>query len=269
MTVLSLARLSAVTKRFQDGTHALEGIDLEIQGGELLGLVGSNGSGKTTLLRILAGASGVTSGELYLFGQPIQSFRSRELRRRIGFVSQDPALDPEMTAEETLRLFSVLYAIPRSEKAARIDQVITGMNLQDFLPRPVARLSGGQRQRLHLAISLLQQPSLLLLDEPTNALDPNVRAQFWKLLRSFVTPETAVVVATHNLGEAEEHFDRLAILSRGVLVTIARPKELLSRPGLTLEKAFFDLTGEDLNPIAQASGPAGKKHSHPRRNMQS
>lgn len=254
MTAEPLARLVGVGKRFEDATDALQGVDLDVHDGEVLGLVGANGSGKTTLLRILAGLTRPTSGKLEILGRRAGPTRSDELRRDVAIATQDPALDPEMTANETLELFAALHSIPRNDRAARRHAATRDLGLDDILSRPVARLSGGQRQRLHLALALLQRARLLLLDEPSSALDPSVRASFWRTLKASVGPAHAVVVATHDLENADERFDRIAMLSSGEVLTVGEPRALRTRHASTLEEAYLSLAGEPLQKSDQSDG---------------
>lgn len=232
-----LIKLSGIKKQYNDSLVTLRDIDMDINGGEILGLIGSNGSGKSTLLGILAGSIIPSSGTMRLFEQPADRYRPADLRRLIGIASQDQALDPEMTVKETLVMFAKLCGVFRIELKDRISRVVRIMKISKLMSKRVAHLSGGQRQRVHLALVMLQQPDILLLDEPVNALDPGLQSDFWTILRSYLTADRTIIVATHDLNVAEEFFDRIAILSRGSIVAIDRPQILrdkYARPRLEI-----------------------------------
>src|SRR5262249_62339831 len=140
---------------------------------------------------------------------------STGLRRRASFVSQELALDPEMTGAHTLRLFAVLYGLPSESIAGRVDQLARSLELTRHLEMPVQAYSGGLRRRLHLAVGLLHEPELLLLDEPNAGLDPAGRAFLWALLKRWAERSRSVVVVTHDLSEVERHCHRVAEVAAG------------------------------------------------------
>lgn len=256
------ARVRSVGKRYGRDAWALRGVTLELGAGGITALIGANGSGKSTLLRILAGAVAATEGDVELFGRAAAAFRGEELRRQVGLVGQDAALDPDMTADETLRFFAALYGVAAREAQRRIARLTAAFELEGIRGKRLAQVSGGQRQRVHLAVGLLQQPALLLFDEPTNGLDPAMRKAYWTLLRAFCGERRegaapAVVVATHDLPDAAEHADAVAVLSRGALVAAGRPADLLAQTGAgSLGDAFAALTGETL--AARGAPGAGR-----------
>ena len=258
-------RLSAVSKRYDDNTPALQGIDLTLVAGEILGLVGANGSGKSTLLGIMAGQIVPSSGELELSETNSAAFYSAEFRRAVGLASQDRALDPEMTATETLNFFAVLFDIHPDQRSGRVQQVITHMEIESFASRRISRLSGGQRQRLHLALVFLQQPRVMLLDEPDSALDPAMRKKFQSLLKSSRSQGRSIVVATHDLDDAEMLFDRIAILSKGELRAVDTPEKLLGQHS-NLKSAYFSLCGEHLDAVPDNDRNSPRAGSGSRRN---
>jgi ABC-type multidrug transport system ATPase subunit len=215
-----------LTKSF--GAHgcargaALLAVDLDILPGKLVALVGPNGSGKTTLLRLLAGDLEPDAGEARVLGvDPVR--RNPDLRARVGYLTQSLALDPEMTARESLRLFASLTGLPRKRREARLLEVAGLFGLDEHLRKRVARLSGGLKRRLHLAISFLSDPEVLLLDEPTAGLDADGQKHLWKLLEMRRSSGGCVLVATHDLDAAERHADDVVRLERGRIVK-KRPK---------------------------------------------
>jgi len=210
---------------FADGTVALDGIDLEVEPGELLAVVGANGSGKSTLLRVLAGALAPQGGEVRVFGlDPAKS--DPRIRRRVAWLSQELALDPEMRGHATLRFFAALHGLTRRAADARIAELARLFELDQHLTRRVDAYSGGLRQRLHLAIALLGAPELLLLDEPTARLDSRMRSVVEDRIARDVRGGWSAVLVTHDLVWAKERATRIAILSRGKLVAIGGTTEI-------------------------------------------
>jgi ABC-2 type transport system ATP-binding protein len=249
------ARARGVGHRF-NGTTALAGVDLELQHGGITALVGANGSGKTTLLRILAGILEPSAGEVEVLGiaQPCRSGRGtrRALRRRASYVSQDPALDPEMTGGEILALAATLYGVPRRGRRRQVAELAAGFGVGSHLARRVGTWSGGLRRRLHLAAGMIHDPELLLLDEPTAGLDPEGRRLLWADLEARAARGRSVAIVTHDLAAAERHAGTVAILDRGALLAAGSPAELCALDGGTasdlidLAGAFRRRTGRDV-----------------------
>lgn len=246
------ARVRGVRHRFGE-SMALAGVDLELRHGEITALVGANGSGKTTLLRILAGILEPSAGEVEVLGigQPARSNDTtcRALRRRVSYVSQDPALDPEMTGGETLALAAALYGVPRRRRPQQVAELAASFGVDSHLSRQVSTWSGGLRRRLHLAAGMIHDPELLLLDEPTAGLDPEGRRLLWADLAARAQRGRSVAIVTHDLAAAERHAGTVAILDRGALIAAGSPQELLALDGGTaadLTEAFRRRTGRDV-----------------------
>ena len=201
------ASLRGVGVRFAHAAPALAEIDLDVGQG-LTAVTGPNGAGKTTLLRVLAGLLRPDSGTVEI---------PRE-RRRIGYIPQDLALDPEMTGRETLALLAALHGVPRRERAGRIARLTESFGTAGHLDRPVASWSGGLKRRLHLAAGMIHDPDLLLLDEPTAGLDVEGNDFLWAELKRRAAAGRAVVVVTHDLAAADLHADRIVALQRGRIV---------------------------------------------------
>jgi len=195
------ARVRGVGHRF-GGTTALAGVDLELRPGRITALVGANGSGKTTLLRILAGILEPSAGEVEVLGigRPAASGPGtrRALRRRSSYVSQDPALDPEMTGGEILSLAAALYGVRRRQ----VLDLAASFGVESHLSRRVSTWSGGLRRRLHLAVGMIHDPELLLLDEPAAGLDPEGRRLLWADLEARAERGRSVAIVTHDLATA-------------------------------------------------------------------
>jgi len=247
-----VARARKVGHRF-GGTTALAGVDLELLRGRITALVGANGSGKTTLLRILAGILEPSAGEVEVLGiaRPARSGRRtrRALRRRASYLSQEPALDPEMTGGEILALAATLYGVRRPCRRRRVAELAATFGVGSHLARRVSTWSGGLRRRLHLAAGMIHDPELLLLDEPTAGLDPEGRRLLWEDLEARAKRGRSVAIVTHDLAAAERHAATVAILDRGALVAAAPPAELLDVDGdraADLKEAFRRRTGRDV-----------------------
>ncbi len=221
-----VARVCSLGKSYPGGVIALDGVDLELRAGSITALIGPNGSGKTTLLRILAGRVAPTSGTATVLGIDPRTDPAW-LRRKASFISQELALDPEMTGGQTLRLFAVLYGVPNRRIAGKISELAQSFELVRHLPIRVHAYSGGLRRRLHLALGLLHDPQLLLLDEPTAGLDPSGRAFLWELVSGLAERSVSIAVITHDLAEVELHCDRVAVLSRGRLLACASPQSVV------------------------------------------
>jgi len=214
----------------QYGTHtALRDITLRVENGTLFGLLGPNGSGKTTLFRLLSTLMPPTTGQVKVFGNSTVEAPGA-VRKRIGVVFQDEALDGTLTVRENLRFQGSLYGLHGSSFRARMKEMASRLKVADRLDDPVEELSGGLRRRVDLARGLLHSPDLLLLDEPTVGLDPAARRAFWDRLRRLQGTGTTLLVATHLMDEAER-CDRVGILSDGALVVKGPPETLKAELG--------------------------------------
>lgn len=211
------AELRSLRKVFAAGVIALDDVSLDVPEGEISALLGPNGSGKSTIMRILAGSDREYDGTARILGHDV-SFGVRGLRSRIGYATQRPALDPELTGMEHLRLFHALRGLPVRERDSVIQRQVDDFGLSDFVERATAGYSGGERQRLHLSIETIHTPHILLLDEPTSNLDPDGRRDLWNRIRLLRDGGRTIVIATHDLDEVEGHADRVVILNAGRVV---------------------------------------------------
>jgi ABC-2 type transport system ATP-binding protein len=199
------------------------------------------------LLRILAGIVAPTSGQVEVLG--VERLARTE-RCRVGYVSQDPALDPEMTGAEILTLLAALYGVRRSRRRERVAELAAAFGFASHLSRPVSAWSGGLRRRLHLAAGMIHDPELLLLDEPTAGLDPQGRDLLWADLDARAAGGRAVAIVTHDLAAAERHAGTVVILDRGAVVAAGTPAEILAAAGVAdLAAAFHRRTGRDLTDL--------------------
>lgn len=222
MTTVQISRL---TKRY-GGTTALDGLDLQIGVG-VTGLLGPNGAGKSTLLRCLATALAPDSGGLRIFGlDPSVAAERTEIRRRLGYLPQDPGLYPNFTAYDLLDYIGVLKElIDTPRRRAEVRRVLTEVGLQDRARTKVRKLSGGMRQRLALAQALLGEPGLVILDEPTVGLDPEQRMVFRALI-SRLGRTRVVLLSTHQTEDVSALCERVVVLRAGRSVFDGTPRAL-------------------------------------------
>jgi ABC-2 type transport system ATP-binding protein len=194
------------------GVRALSEVTFEVPDGQVCGVIGPNGAGKTTLLQILAGALAPDAGAVTVPGE------------RVGWVPQQPALYSKLSVQENLRLFARLERV--ADVDAAVGRMLDQTGLGDRARDEVGRLSGGNRQRVNIAIGLVAGPGVLLLDEPSASLDPRQRARLWEFIGGLTREGTTVIFATHDIGEAERHADRLLVLADGELLFTGTPTEL-------------------------------------------
>ena len=216
--------IQGATHRY--GRHvALRDVSLHVAPGILYGLLGPNGSGKTTLFRILSTLMPPSEGTATVFGRDTAD-EAGAVRRRLGVVFQEEALDDTLTVRENLRFQAALYDLHGAARRERIDTLLARLDVADRADDPVSALSGGLRRRVDLARGLLHRPDLLLLDEPTTGLDPAARRTFWTAIGRLREEEgTTLLLATHLMDEAER-CDRVGILSDGALVADGAPDTL-------------------------------------------
>jgi len=225
-----------VRKHFGSVT-ALDGLSLEVNAGEIYGLLGPNGSGKTTFIRTLAGLVAPDGGEVRVFGA---APRAAVAAGSIGYMTQAAALYGDLSVEENLRFFAALEGV--ADPGPRIEESLRRVDLLDRRRSIVNTLSGGTRTRVSLAATLLHQPRLLLLDEPTVGVDPALRREFWDHFRTLATSGVTILVSSHVMDEAAR-CDRLGLIRSGRVLAQGSASELVSRAGSTdLEGAFLALS---------------------------
>ncbi len=211
--------------RLRDGEiHALRGLDLTVEEGELVALVGADAAGKTTLLRLLAGLLQPNAGQIRVFGRdPLKE--QRALAHEVAYMPQRFGLYEELTVEENLRLFAGLKNLPADERESRVADLLAFVGLADYRRRLAGRLSGGMKQKLALAAALLKRPRLMLLDEPSVGVDPISRHELWDLVARFHAQGVTVLWSTAYLDEAERA-ERAVLLHEGELIADGPPAQL-------------------------------------------
>jgi ABC-2 type transport system ATP-binding protein len=220
------------------GPHTvLDGLDLRVPAGQVVGLLGPSGAGKTTLMRAIVGVQEVHGGRVTVLGRPAGA---PELRRRVGYVTQAPSVYADLTVAENLRYFATILRAPSGDTGRVLEQV----DLVRYARTRVGDLSGGERSRVSLAVALLGGPELLVLDEPTVGLDPVLRRDLWDLFGRLRDDGTSLLVSSHVMDEASR-CDRLLLMRDGALVADATETELLERTGTDdVEHAFLALVEE-------------------------
>ena len=211
-------------------TQALAGVDIEVEQGTVLGLLGRNGAGKTTLVRILATLLAPDAGSVRIAGHDVVR-RARMVRSLIGFAGQFAAVDETLTGRENLVLVGRLYGLRRKLARERADEVLQRLSLTQAADRRVATYSGGMRRRLDLGASLVGRPVVLIMDEPTTGLDPRTRIELWTFIEELVREGTTLLLTTQYLEEADRLADRIAVIERGRVIAAGRPDDLKQRFG--------------------------------------
>jgi len=218
-----------LVKRFGTVT-ALNGVDLQVQGGTVLGLLGPNGSGKTTTVRILSTLLRPDAGTAAVGGYDVVT-QAHQVRQNIGLTGQFASVDEKLTGRENLLLIGRLLGLTRTNARQRALDLLTEFQLQDAAHKAAKTYSGGMRRRLDLAASLVGRPPILFLDEPSTGLDPRARLDLWQLVRRLVASGTTVLLTTQYMEEADQLADHIVVLDRGAVIAAGTPEALKARIG--------------------------------------
>lgn len=230
-----------LTKRYRDKT-AVNQLELTVGEKEFFALLGVNGAGKTTLIKMLCCLSAPTAGEASILGHDIRR-ESEQVKTLVGISPQESAVGGNLSVRENLEMLSGAYGMNRAESRARAQEMIDALHLEQVADKRAKTLSGGWKRRLSIAMALVGRPRVLFLDEPTLGLDVLARRELWVLIRS-LRGQTAVILTTHYLEEAEALSDRIGVMKEGRLVATGTAEELKRCVNAeTFEDAFISLAG--------------------------
>ena len=232
-----------LVKQYGD-IRAVDGLDLEIEEGELFALLGVNGAGKTTTIKMLSCLTRPTEGDATVCGHSVTS-EPEQVKRLIGVSPQETATAPGLSVRENLGLICGIYGFSKEKTAKKIEELSEKLSLRSVLDRRAGKLSGGWQRRLSIAMALISEPKILFLDEPTLGLDVIARHELWDLIRG-LSGRVTIVLTTHYMEEAEMLSDRIGIMKDGRLLAIGTAEELKGRAGTDdFETAFVSIVRGD------------------------
>ena len=229
--------IKGLTKKYKDVT-AVDNLNLKVNKGELLSLLGVNGAGKTTTIKMLSCLTRATDGDAVLNGKSICK-DTAEVKSIIAVSPQDSAVAPALSVRENLELMCGVYGFSKQKKAEKIEEITQKFGLQSVLDKKASKLSGGWKRRLSIAMALISEPEILFLDEPTLGLDVIARSELWDMIAS-LKGKTTIILTTHYMEEAEELSDRIAIMKDGRLLVCDSAESIKRAAGTdNFEKAFI------------------------------
>ncbi len=229
--------------------RACQNLSFEAHGGEVFGILGTNGAGKTTALRMLSTVLRPVSGDARIAGFSITT-QPDQVRRSIGFLSSDTGVYGRLTAREMMEYFGRLNGMSETEISRRVQEIVTSLDMEEFLSRRCDKLSSGQRQRVNIARTIMHDPPVLIFDEPTSGLDILASAQIVRFIHESRRRGRCVIFSTHVMREAEKLCDRLVILHQGQVRVEGTLEQLRAQFGRTdLEEIFLEAVGEDIGEL--------------------
>jgi ABC-2 type transport system ATP-binding protein len=226
--------------------QVLQNLNLQINSGEVYGLLGANGAGKTTTINIICNLLKADSGEVIINNQPV----SEATKKIIGIAPQENLLYKTLSCEENLNFFADIYGLDKQTRQKQVRETLAAVNLLDRAKNPVETLSGGMQRRLNIAVALVHQPQLVILDEPTTGLDIESRYEIWELIRQLKNQGITVLLTTHLLDEAERLCQRIGILKNGRILAEGSLTEL--RKLIQAQEIVVVQTGDEKKAIARA-----------------
>jgi osmoprotectant transport system ATP-binding protein len=239
---LSMIKFENVSKRYADGTIAVDSLELDIQQGEFLVIIGPSGCGKTTTLKMINRLISLSDGTIYINGKKISEYDIHELRWNIGYVLQQIALFPHMTIEDNIAIVPEMRKWGKEKIKKRIYELMemVGLDYETYANRKPSELSGGQQQRVGVVRALAADPEIILMDEPFSALDPISREKLQDdLLDLKRNLKKTTVFVTHDIQEALKLADRICLMNKGKIVQIGTPQELVANPANDFVKEFI------------------------------
>jgi len=234
---MAIVAIDRVTKSYGD-LIAVNDVSINIEKGEVFGLVGPNGAGKTTLIEMIEGLRTPDSGSIKALGlDPTK--QGDELRERIGVLLQTTSIQPDIKVREALKLFASFY-----NHTSNIEEVLTTLSLEDYAGKRFNKLSGGLKQRVAIALALVNDPEILFLDELTTGLDPQARRNMWELIEKIRGEGKTIFLTTHYMEEAEKLCDRVGIIDYGKIIALDTPRNLITNLGAESKVIF---SAEDID----------------------
>ncbi len=211
-----------------NGRRAVKGVEFTVRSKECFGLLGPNGAGKTSIAKMIYCFSPVTAGSLFVLGMDVR-IKSREIKSRLGVVSQENNLDTDLNVIENLLVYGGFFNIPKKQLLLRAKELLEFFSLSQYQDEKVDKLSGGMKRRLTIARALINSPEILILDEPTTGLDPQARHLVWQRLRRLKEQGVTLLLNTHYMEEAENLCDYLLIIDEGIILEGGKPRELTEK----------------------------------------
>lgn len=241
-----IAIMRDVSKQYKNGQLAVNGLNLEVKQGEILGLLGPNGAGKSSSIKMLCGLLEADSGAIQILGQK-QSMNNLTLRKHLGLVTQEITVFNDLSAYENLMYFGSLYGLRGQELKSNVAEMLQFVGLTDRAKDKPTSFSGGMQRRLNIACALVHKPNLVIMDEPTVGIDPQSRNHILEAIKKLNQTGTTVIYTSHYMEEIQAICDRVSIMDKGQVIAEGTIDELLTQSGKeNLEDVFLQLTGTNL-----------------------